>query len=185
MQGHTHNPYPFEATAPGENGAVQFLQDNPFSSITLNNAVTTSNQKLHLQILDSEEAPAGKPGRAGTVPVAALLPGADGSYNIRQLANGVDVTLAPGEKRQLKLGLIVRQLVPASDTNATYQALLEVTEATHGYRQLVPVVAEIPGSQLFGRNGSLMGSGGSIGKKDNTVTVAATALTRAIRTVGP
>jgi hypothetical protein len=158
LQGHSHNPYPFEVTAPGENNSVQFLQDNPLSALTLNNSITGASQVLHLRLIESETPPAGKPNYAGPVPVVALTPGADGNYTIGNLANGLDVTLLPGEKRTVRLGALLRQLIPSSDTNATYQVLIEVTDKVHGYRQLVPVVAEVPGSKLFGRVGSLMGN---------------------------
>ena len=180
LQGHTHNPYPFQVNASGDNNSVQFLQDSPVSTIALVNSITTSSQTIHLQLVDSEPAPAGQPPKAGTVPTAALIPAADGSFNLRNLANGVDLVLGPGENRQLRLGMILRALAPATDTNSTYQAFLEVSEKTHGYRQLVPLAGEVPGSKLFGRNGSLLGSPAGVSTKavakDNSSTVATSAL---------
>ena len=161
LQGHTHNPYPFEAVGPGDNNSVQFLQDNPISTIRLNNAITTSSQTLHLQLLESEDPPAGQPRKAGILPTAALLPAADGSYRVQNLANGVDILLAPGESRQIRLGMILSALTPTRDTNATYQALLEVTEESHGYRQLIPLVGEASGSKFFARNRSLLAFAGN------------------------
>ena len=180
LQGHTHNPYPFEAVGPGDNNSVQFLQDNPISAIRLNNTITTSSQTLHLQLLESEAPPAGQPRKAGILPTAALIPAADGSYRVQNLANGVDIVLAPGESRQIRLGMILRALTPTRDTNSTYQALLEVTEKTHGYRQLVPLAGEVAGSRFFARNRSLLAFAGNKSPKpagqDSTTAVSTSAL---------
>ncbi len=162
LSGHTASPYPFQVIAAGERNSVEFIQDKIVSSITLFNAVATTNQVLHLRLIDSEFAPTNQPARAGTVPIVALVPSADGSLTPRSLVDGLDVTLAAGQKLQLRLGLLVTQLNLTSNTNATYQALIEVTEKTHGYRQLVPVMAEVPGSKLFSRMGSLLARSGSV-----------------------
>ncbi len=107
--------------------------------------------------------------------MVALLPQADGSFAFKRLANGVDVTVAGGQSLVLRVGLLLRELNMVSDTNSTYQALIEVTEAAHGYRQLVPVVAEVPGSKLYNRQGSLMSTPGTKGKSDLTDAVATVA----------
>ena len=174
LQGHTHNPYPFEALGGAENNAVQFLQDNPIATLTLKSGSVEAHT-LHLRLLTGEAAPTGKPGNAGTPPLVALLPQADGSFSFKRLANGVDVALAGGQSLALRVGLLVRELNLVSDTNATYQALIEVTEAGHGYRQLVPVVAEVPGSKLYNRQGTLMGVPGARRKSDLTDAVATAA----------
>lgn len=174
LQGHTHHPYPFEAVGGTENNAVQFLQDSPLSTITLKSG-TSDAQTLHLRLLDAETAPAGKPANAGTPPIVALIPKADGSFTFHRLANGLDIPVGAGESLNLRLGLLLRELPMVSDTNATYQALIELTEPGHGYRQLVPVVAEVPGSKLFNRQGSLMGSPVKRKKSDVTDSVATVA----------
>lgn len=158
LRGHSHNPYPFEALGPDENNSVQFRQDVTVSAMTLVSAVESGEQTLTLRLVDSEEAPAGQPARAGTVPLAALVPRADGGSVVTRLSEGVTVKLAAGERRMLRLGLIAADLVTSADTNATYQALIEVTEKGHGYRQLVPVAAEVAGSRLSLRRGSLVGA---------------------------
>lgn len=158
LQGHARNPYPFEAFGAGENGAVQFLQDAPLSTLTLRNGTAVGAQRVRIRVLDSEPAPANRPSRAGGTPLVALIPSANGTYAVRNLAEGLDVVLDSGETRQMRLGLLIQELVPTTGTNSTYQGLLEVTEASHGYRQLVPVVAEVPGSRLASRRGSLLGA---------------------------
>lgn len=158
LKGHARNPYPFETFGNGEGGAVQFPQDSPFGALTLRNGTATSEQTLHVRLLESEPAPPGRPVRAGGTPVAALLPSANGTYVARNLAAGLDVVLGAGETRQLRLGLLVQELAQTSDTNSTYQGLIEVTEDNHGFRRLVPVVAEVPGSRLATRRGSLLGT---------------------------
>ncbi|HTH47128.1 MAG TPA: LamG domain-containing protein [Candidatus Limnocylindria bacterium] len=174
LQGHTHHPYPFEALGGTENNAVQFLQDSPVTTLTLKSGSADAHS-LHLRLLDGEAPPAGKPSNAGTPPIVALLPRADGSFAFQRLASGVDISVDGGASVTLRLGVLLRELPMVSDTNATYQALIEVTEAGHGYRQLVPVVAEVPGSKLFNRQGSLMGTPGSRRKADLTDAVATTA----------
>lgn len=158
LAGHSHNPYPFQALGPDENNSVQFRQDVTVAAMTLVNAIESGEQTLVVRLLESEEAPAGQPTRAGTVPLATLVPRADGGSVVTRLSGGLTVKLQPGERRTLRLGLIAAELAPSSDTNATYQALIEVTEKSHGYRQLVPVVAEVAGSRLSSRRGSLVGA---------------------------
>lgn len=158
LQGHARNPYPFEVAGTGENGAVVFLQDNPLATLTVRNGTAVGGQTVRIRLKESETAPPNRPKRAGGTPVAALVPSANGTYGVRNLAEGMDVVLDAGESRQLRLGLLVQELVPTSDTNSTYQGLLEVTDEAHGYRQLVPVVAEVPGSRLNTRRGSLLGA---------------------------
>ncbi|MDB6130670.1 MAG: hypothetical protein JWM04_1777, partial [Verrucomicrobiales bacterium] len=154
------NPYPVQVTAPGENNSLQFLQDQNTTTLTLINSIDTPStpaQVLHLKLIDSEAAPSGKPTKAGRAVVAALVPAADGSLSPRLLSDGLDLTLRSGEKRLLQVGLATALLATTTSTDATYQAFIEVTETTHGFRQLIPVVAEVPGSKLFARRGSLMG----------------------------
>ncbi len=146
LANHTINPFPFGVTAAGQNNSLQFSATPSPSVLTLMNSVKTAPQTLHLRLLDSESPPAGAPNRAGAAPVAAMLPQADGTLLPAFLTQGLDLTLAAGETRQVQIVLVKDQLTPSSDTNATYQSLLEVTEASHGYRQLVPVVALVPGS---------------------------------------
>jgi hypothetical protein len=158
LQGHSHNPYPFQALGPDENNSVQFRQDVTVAAMTLVNAVESGEQTLVVRLLESDEAPVGQPARAGTVPLAALVPRADGGSVVTRLSGGLTLKLLAGERRTLRLGLIAAELAPSSDTNSTYQALIEVTEKSHGYRQLVPVVAEVAGSRLSSRRGSLVGA---------------------------
>jgi len=174
LNGHRDNPYPFSVTALGEMNSVQFLKDGKTSSLVLANSLSTVSAKLHLALLDSETPPAGSPDLAGRVPVAALLVGPDGSYTPQLLAGGVDITLAPGETRTLRLGLATALLTPTSNSNATYQGLIEVTESAHGYRQLVPVVAEVPNSSLAKQNLSLLGTGARL-RSSSTATTSSDA----------
>jgi hypothetical protein len=157
LQGHTHNPYPFTVSGAGDLNSVQFLQDNLVASLTLRSAVKSGSQRLRLRLRESEPAPLGQPRRAGPVPLAALLPRSDGSFAVQRLAEGLELELSADEQRNLRLGLIAAELQPSADTNATYQAFIEVTAPGHGYRQLVPVVAEVPGSRLAVRRGGLVG----------------------------
>lgn len=169
---HSENPFPVRVIASGDNNSAQFPQDSRTTTITIGNSVKTASQTVHLRLLESESPPAGVPAKAGGVPVALLTPQADGSYLPQFLSNGVDVTLAAGEIRQLKLGVAANLFTPTTDTNSTYQALIEVTEAKHGYRLLVPVVAEVPGSGLTAQKASLLGL-----KKTSSQNIAASAPT--------
>ena len=159
LKGHRDNPYPFLVTAQGEMNSVQFLNDGKAPSVNLINSMASVSATLHLGILPSETPPPGSPERAGDVPVAALILGPDGSYTPQLLANGVDIVLAPGETRTLRLALATGLLSPTTNVNATYQGLIEVTEEAHGYRQLVPVVAAVPGSSFATQKRSLLGMG--------------------------
>ncbi len=156
LGGHTANPFPVSVVGSDEQNSVQFPQDSRISSITLINRTTKTSQTVRLRLLDSETAPSGKPIRAGTVPLVALIPQADGSYSQRTLTDGLDITLTKQETLILRLGLDSTLLTPTTLTNATYQAILEVTEATHGFRQLVPVVAQVPGSKLSSQKSGLL-----------------------------
>lgn len=160
IKGHAHNPYPFEARTDGENGAVQFARDRLLSSITLKNNLGSADAVLQVRMVESESPPVGMPEKAGSAPLAAFLPQADGGYRMVDLRTRTDIALRAGEARTIRLGLMLRDLAPSTNTNATYQAFLEVTEKVHGYRQLVPVVAEVSGSRLLNRTGSLMGTAG-------------------------
>lgn len=161
LKGHSHNPFPVEVTASGENNSVQFVQDRPVAMLTVANTTTQATEVVRLTLRESGSPPEGRPSKAGPTPVVALLPQADGSYAARRLEQGVDLTLAPGERKVVRLGLLARELATTRETNATYQGFIEVTEAAHGYRQLVPVVAEVPGSKLLAGTGSLMGTPGA------------------------
>ena len=161
LSAHSHHPFPFQIIANGGNNSVQFIQDNLVSTLTLVNWVTTTQQVLRLRLIESQPAPSDRPARAGTVPVVALLKAADGSFLQKNLADGVDITLQPGQKLQLPIGLITSQLAKTSNTNSTYQALILITESSHGYSQLIPVVAEVSGSRLFARTGSLIAADNS------------------------
>jgi hypothetical protein len=158
---HSDNPFPVRVTAPDAQNSVQFPQDKRLSSITLINSVKTNSQTVHLHLVESESAPDDKPKKVGSVPLAVLLPQADGTYLPKFLSDGMDVTLAAQETRQLAIGFAANLLTPTTETNGTYQALIEVTEATHGFRQLVPVVCEVPGSRLSAQKVSLLGTKGT------------------------
>ena len=174
LKGHRDNPYPFMVTAQGEMNSVQFLNDGKTSSVNLINSMSSVSATLHLRILPSEAPPPGAPARAGDVPVAALILGPDGAYTPRLLADGVDIMLAPGETRTLRLGLATGLLTPTTDVKATYQGLIEVTEEAHGYCQLVPVVAAVPGSSLAKQKQSWLGMG-STPQPQTATTISATA----------
>jgi hypothetical protein len=161
LKGHSHNPFPVEVVAAGENNAVQFLQDRPIALMTVANTTSQATEVVRLIARESEPPPEGRPRKAGPTPLVALLPQADGTYSARRLAEGVELTLAPGERKVVRLGLVTRELATTRETNATYQGLIEVTEAAHGYRQLVAVVAEVPGSKLMAGSGSLLGTPGA------------------------
>lgn len=161
LKGHSHNPFPVEVLASGEHNAVQFVQDRPVAILTLANRTAQATEVVRLTLRESGPPPVGRPAKAGPTPLVALLPQADGSYAARRLEPGVDIPLAPGEQKAVRLGLLARELATTRETNATYQGFIEVTEATHGFRQLVPVVAEVPGSKLLAGTGSLMGTPGA------------------------
>ena len=175
LNGHRDNPYPVMATAMSQMNSVQFLSDGKSQSMSFVNSMTAVPATLHLALLASESPPPGTPDMAGAVPVAALILGPDGSYTPQLLANGVDITLAPGESRTLRLALATSLLTPTSNLNATYQSLIEVTEPAHGYRQLIPVVAAVPASSLARRNGGLLGAGAKVQSGSTAVSDAPSA----------
>ena len=169
LNGHRPNPHPLSVSAQGEMNSVQFINGGQSPTLTLANNMDGVTAKLHLALVASEAPPVGSPEFAGSVPAAALLLNPDGTYKPQLISKGVDVTLAPGASQTITLGLATSLLAPSKNTNATYQSLIEVTEASTGYRQLVALVAPVVGSPLDLSRVSLLGTG----RKRDVTTVAA------------
>lgn len=126
-------------------GAAAFTKD-----IEIQNAHPTVAQSVRLRQLPSETPPSGLgfPELAGPLPLSYLSRNTNGTWEwIAFPAEGLTHTLAVGEKWVLRLGLRRSELnfyKPQGTNGATYQGILEISDAAQSLRILAPVSASNP-----------------------------------------
>jgi hypothetical protein len=119
-------------------------------TLRVRNPSTSQVQTVTIRLLDSESVPAnaGLPVRAGGVPMSWWQNDFAGEkVGWTNLESGlVYSNLPPGGVWELRLAVrrsdMPRFVLPAGASSATYQSLLEITDAGHLTRLLVPVSAE-------------------------------------------
>jgi hypothetical protein len=135
--------------------AIDFGSTLHTRDLKISNTHPTETLSVRVRQRDSESAPAtgSHPELAGPVPLSYLARNSSNQLEWLSLpADGLPLTLAPGEHTTLRLGLRRSDLAPytASGTNgATYQSILEVTDERQSLMIRAPVVASpAPGDSL-------------------------------------
>ena len=126
-------------------GAVQFTKD-----LEILNAHLTLAQEVSLRLAPSEAPPPGLdfPELAGPVPLSYLSKDAGGSWEWLEFpAAGLTRHLGVGEKWTLRLGLrrdALPPYEPQGDKGATYQGIIELSDAAQSLLIPIPVSASVP-----------------------------------------
>jgi hypothetical protein len=127
-------------------GAILSVQD-----LQIRNTLATEAMGVTVRLSDSETPPpnSGLPELAGQIPLSYLSRGTNGSWNWQAFpAGGLANTLAPGETWTLPLGLRrqdLAQYLPHGTNSATYQGILDVSDAAQSLLISVPVTASSAG----------------------------------------
>jgi hypothetical protein len=127
-------------------GSLDFGTDQRELGLVLANHSPTNPLTLTLTPRPSEPAPPGTADVAGDVPLAYLEASvAGGRFRWVPLDQPWSFDLAPGAQREIRLSVRRNAFASYRTTaaaGAAYQSLLEIVEAPHGVRLLIPVVAE-------------------------------------------
>lgn len=124
-------------------GALRYPAGTTIGSFTLLNACGT-NQQVSVKLIASEAPPAGAAPRVGDVPLLRFnYNSEDGKYEWLPVVAGEPITkvLASNEQWQITMAVDRSALTSPTPTNATWQSVLEVTDAI-GTIIRIPVVAE-------------------------------------------
>ena len=124
-------------------GALQFPVGTTIGSFTLVNACG-SNQQVSVQLVGSEAPPSGATPRVGDVPLLYFEYNEDeGKYEWQPVVAGSPITktLSSNEQWEIKMAVDRSKMTAPTPTNATWQSILEVTDAI-GTLIRIPVVAE-------------------------------------------
>ncbi len=127
-------------------GLLDFGTDQRELSLVFRNLSSTQQLSLRLAVRASEPAPPGFPEVAGDVPLAYLRQQpASNQFEWVPLTGTWTITLATNEQREVRLAVrrsLLAKYQTRGNAGAAYQSLLEVEEDPHGWRALIPVVAE-------------------------------------------
>jgi hypothetical protein len=127
-------------------GMLSFGRERQETSLTFRNHAAGKSITLLLRLVASEAAPPGWPELAGRVPLAHFVSDpASSQYGWQTFPAQLELSLAPGEAKELRLGVVRGEMtpyVPLGTNGAVYASLLEVRETPHSIRMLVPITAE-------------------------------------------
>lgn len=130
----------------GSRGSIDFGRDAKEATATLRNVTLSTPITLTLRLLPSEAAPPGSAEVAGLVPLAYFVSSIfTNEFGWRKFPDELPVTLAPGETKELRLGVSRAAMLPytpAGTNGAVYCSLLEAREGPHGILLLLPITAE-------------------------------------------
>ncbi|HAB17296.1 MAG TPA: hypothetical protein DCE44_12700, partial [Verrucomicrobiales bacterium] len=132
--------------------------------LALQNVHANEPLTVNLRHRPSEEPPVaeGVPELAGPVPLSYLIRSGTNRWDWTNFPNaGLSLTLGPGERRTLRLGVRRAELITAArertntGTNgATYQGILEVSDSAQSLLQRVPLSVGTPALGTRGSNPS-------------------------------